>query len=121
MHICALLRNAPNTIVAVGWDYTSTEFRPLTGPLFLTQMMHEGIWSSDGMILDICKENPKDAEKILFPCHSIHHKSHMDWPGREPGPVRWEAGDQPPELWQGLSAPKFPRVNSKQGVADTMN
>jgi hypothetical protein len=23
----------------------------------------------------------------------VHHKSHMDWPGIEPGPPRWEAGD----------------------------
>jgi hypothetical protein len=24
--------------------------------------------------------------------HFVHHKSHMDWPGIEPGPPRWEAG-----------------------------
>jgi hypothetical protein len=23
----------------------------------------------------------------------------MTWPGFEPGPPRWESGDQPPELW----------------------
>jgi hypothetical protein len=26
-------------------------------------------------------------------CHFVHHKSHMSWPGIEPGPPRWEAGD----------------------------
>jgi hypothetical protein len=26
-------------------------------------------------------------------CHSVHHKSHMTWPGLEPGPPRCEAGD----------------------------
>jgi hypothetical protein len=24
--------------------------------------------------------------------HFVHHKSHMTWPGIEPGPPRWEAG-----------------------------
>jgi hypothetical protein len=25
--------------------------------------------------------------------HSAHHKSHMTWPGLEPGPPRWAAGE----------------------------
>jgi hypothetical protein len=25
--------------------------------------------------------------------HFVHHKSHMTWPGLEPEPPRWEAGD----------------------------
>jgi hypothetical protein len=25
-------------------------------------------------------------------CYFAHHKSHMIWPGLEPGPPRWEAG-----------------------------
>jgi hypothetical protein len=24
--------------------------------------------------------------------HLVHHKTHMIWPGIEPGPPRWEAG-----------------------------
>jgi hypothetical protein len=34
-------------------------------------------------------------------CHFVHHQSHMTWHGLEPEPSRWEAGDQPPELWHG--------------------
>jgi hypothetical protein len=25
--------------------------------------------------------------------HFVRHKSHMTWPGMEPGPPRWEADD----------------------------
>jgi hypothetical protein len=35
----------------------------------------------------------KNSEKNLTQCHFVHCKSHMDWPGREHGPLRWEAGD----------------------------
>jgi hypothetical protein len=36
---------------------------------------------------DTDRGNPKNSEKNLSQCHSIHYKSHMDWPGREPVPL----------------------------------
>jgi hypothetical protein len=35
---------------------------------------------------------PKYWGKTLSQCHSVDHKSHMDWPGIEPGLPPWEAG-----------------------------
>jgi hypothetical protein len=69
-------------IVAIGWVFVSVELRPLTGPLSSTHVIHEWIWSSGGC--DVDRGKPKDSEKNLSQCHSVHHKSHMDCPGREP-------------------------------------
>jgi hypothetical protein len=43
-------------------------------------MIHESVWSSGGMILT---EENQSTQKT---CHSatVFHKSHVDWPGREP-------------------------------------
>jgi hypothetical protein len=50
-------------------------------------------------------------------CHTVHHKSHMTWPGLELGPPRWEAGDLPPELWRGLQLAQY--MAHKRALANT--
>jgi hypothetical protein len=42
---------------------------------------------------DIDRRKPKYSGKNLSQCHFVNHKFHMNWPGIEPGPPRWEAGD----------------------------
>jgi hypothetical protein len=65
-------------------DYVS-ELLPLTDILFIPPMTRVGErrWN------DTDRGKPKNSEKKLSQCH---HKSHMDWPGREPGPTSWGAG-----------------------------
>jgi len=36
---------------------------------------------------------PKNSEKNLFLCHSVHHKSRIDWSGIECQPPQWKAGN----------------------------
>jgi hypothetical protein len=47
---------------------------------------------SDGGMIYWQRKTEKLGEK-LSQCHFIHRKSHMDWPGRESGSLRWEGGD----------------------------
>jgi hypothetical protein len=65
-------------IVSMGSDYVS-EFRPLTGLLFTPRIIYEYVeprWN------DIDRGKPK---KSLLQSHFVHYKSHMDWPGENPG------------------------------------
>ena len=47
-------------------------------------------------------------------CHFVHHKSHMNWPGIEPGPVQWEVGNSLPEPWHGPPAHLVPLRRHKK-------
>jgi hypothetical protein len=51
---------------------------------------------------DIDGEKPKNSEKNLSYCYSVHHKSRVDWSRREPRPSKWEAGDYPSESFHGF-------------------
>lgn len=43
-------------------------------------------WSIGGMITG--KKIPKNLEKNLSQCHTVHHRSYMDSPESEPGPPK---------------------------------
>jgi hypothetical protein len=46
--------------------------------------MNEWMWSIGGMMPT---GKLKYSKKNLNQCHSVHHKSHMDWPETGPGPL----------------------------------
>jgi hypothetical protein len=60
--------------MSVGQDNVS-ELQPPAGLFFISQVMYKyggPQWNdTDG-------GKPKDSEKNLLQCHSVHHKSHMD-------------------------------------------
>jgi hypothetical protein len=42
---------------------------------------------------EIYRGKSKYSGRNLSQYHFVHHKLHMDGPGIEPGPPRWDAGD----------------------------
>jgi hypothetical protein len=36
---------------------------------------------------------PQYSEEDLSQCHSVYHKTYVDWPGIAPVPQRWQTGD----------------------------
>jgi len=38
-------------------------------------------------------KNRSTRRKNLFQCHTVHYKSHMEWPGMESEPLQYQAGN----------------------------
>jgi hypothetical protein len=50
----------------------------------IDELVHVKSWWND-----TDERKPKYLKKKPCPkCHSVRHKSHLDWPGVEPGPPR---------------------------------
>jgi hypothetical protein len=62
----------------MGPDYVS-ELRPPTGLLFIPKMIYE-YGEQQSNIIDSVR--PKNLEKSLSQSNFVHHKFHVDWPGR---------------------------------------
>ena len=45
------------------------------------------------LFIQVSARGMKLIGENLSQCHFVPHKFHMDWPGIELGPPRWEAGD----------------------------
>jgi hypothetical protein len=76
-------------VMSMGSYYVS-ELRPPAGLSFVPQTIHD---YGDPRWNDIDRGKPKNSERTCSSATSPTTKPHMDWPGREFLPQRWEAGD----------------------------
>jgi hypothetical protein len=73
--------------MSMAWDCVS-ELWSQSGLLVILQTIHkygEPKWN------DTDRVNPKKSKNDLSHSQCVHFKSHVGWPGREPGPLQWEA------------------------------
>jgi hypothetical protein len=66
--------------------WTAATNRPVVHP-------PDNIWQWSLTVEWHWQEKTENSGKNLPQCQFVNHKSHMNWPGREAGPPRKEAGD----------------------------
>jgi hypothetical protein len=58
------------------WGETVIKMRPPAGLFYIPQMTNEY-----GATVKWYRGEPKNLEKSMSQCHTVHHSSNMDWPG----------------------------------------
>jgi hypothetical protein len=72
-----------HVILAMGWDYDYMELRSLKAVV-----RPKNIWVNvEQRWNDTERGKQKNSQESVSLCHSVHQKSHMDCPGREPDPL----------------------------------
>ena len=66
---------------------------PGSTPLFFWLEQHAYEDGYEALVEWSDREKPKYCEQTLAHGHFVHHKSHMDSSGIEPGPLQWQTDD----------------------------
>jgi hypothetical protein len=87
-------------IASDDWFQRETKFQYYTGPNIgpLTSLFSYSWWYEYSECGEprrnyIDSEKRNNLEKRLFQYNFVHYKHSMDWPGRQPGPPRWETDE----------------------------
>jgi hypothetical protein len=84
--------------MSMWWDYVSEVWPQRPRPIVLSP---DNIWVWS-LVDWYWQRKAEETRGKPVPVSVVHHKSHMDWPGREPGPPLWQVGDQTSKPWHGL-------------------